>query len=266
MICKSQCVPNKKLELELELDNILSILRKLKTNKAPGMDNLHPRFLKELSQSLLLPLQIIFSLSLSTCKVPSDWKKGQIRAIFKKGNNSLAGNYRPVSLTSIASKILETIVRDHIMSYMFKNSLFSDGKYGFLPRRSTSLQLLNVIDKWTEAIDKGHTIDCIYMDYEKAFDTVPHKRLISKLKSYNFHSSIVTWVKDFLTGRSQQVKVNNKMSKWVEVTSGIPQGSVLGPILFVIVINDMPDSVKSSIYLFADETKIFNTISSTDSA
>ena len=124
--------------------------------------------------------------------------------------------------------------------------------------RSTSLQLLNVLDKWTEALDKGNEIDCVYMDYKKAFDTVPHNRLLSKLKSYGIKLNVIEWIQSFLIGRLQHVQVNNCCSEWAAVTSGIPQGSVLGPTLFIIYINDLPDLVSSDLYLFADDTKIFS--------
>ena len=124
------------------------------------------------------------------------------------------------------------------------------------------LQLLNIIDEWTLAVDKSCEVNCLYLDFMKAFDTVPHRRLIHKLKSYGISDPVLSWIKDFLSDRVQRVIVNGSASKWAKVLSGIPQGSVLGPLLFVIFINDICDSINSSSYLFADDTKLFRVIKS----
>ena len=146
------------------------------------------------------------------------------------------------------------------MNYMRQNNFFSDKQFGFISGRSTSLQLLTVLDKWSEAIDAGLSVDCIYMDFQKAFDTVPHRRLIGKLNSFKMASNMVKWIEDFLTDRTQYIIINGSSSDCHKVTSGIPQGSVLGPLLFVIFINDLPGTVDSESFLFADDTKIFRTI------
>ena len=161
-------------------------------------------------------------------------------------------------------KILEGCIRDHIVEHMMVNNIFSKQQFGFIKGRSTVLQLLNVMDSWTMALDNGVSIDSIYLDYMKAFDTVPHKRPIYKLRMHGISTSILRWIEGFLTGRQQQVCVNGSRSKWADVTSGIPQGSVLGPILFVIYINDLPNEIKSDIYMFSDDTKVFRTIKTND--
>ncbi|KAK3089125.1 hypothetical protein FSP39_001036 [Pinctada imbricata] len=246
--------------IEISEELISKVMRNLKPDKSPGMDNMHPMFLRELHLELAHPLALIFKRSLELRRVPNDWKKARISAIFKKGNKSLAGNYRPVSLTSIICKIMEKLVRDHLVEHFTKNSYFTSKQYGFMAGRSTALQLIRVMDEWTSALDCGYGIDCIYMDYQKAFDTVPHKRLLKKLEAYNIGPETIEWIGDYLSDRKQQVSVNGEVSEWHEVTSGIPQGSVLGPTMFVIFINDLPDIVKSTVYLFADDTKIFNLV------
>ena len=241
-------------------DEVRKILSKLKVDKSPGPDNIHPYFLKETANELASPLNIIFNKSLESSELPDEWKKGKITALFKKGSKKVASNYRPVSLTSIVCKCLEKIVRERIISFMKNEKLFSNRQYGFISGRSTQLQLLEVLDKWTEALDEGHLIDCVYMDYAKAFDTVPHRRLLYKLSKYGINPKAVSWIENFLGNRTQQVIVQGEESSWKPVTSGIPQGSVLGPLLFVIFINDLPDCVTSEAYLFADDTKIFRVI------
>ena len=242
--------------MEITDEIVAKALNALKPDSSPGIDNMQPRILKELRQEISKPLGIIFRQSLNEGKVPQEWKKARITAIFKKGNKSLASNYRPVSLTSVVCKTMERILRDQITEHLVKNNLLSSKQFGFVPGRSTSLQLLRVLDEWTEAIDQGFGIDCVYMDYMKAFDTVPHKRLINKLTAYGIGTETVKWIENYLKDRKQQVSVNGEASIWHDVLSGIPQGSILGPTLFVIFINDLPEIVDSKVYLFADDTKI----------
>ena len=125
------------------------LIHKLKINKSPGPDQVHPRILMELNPEIAIPLSILFNQSLDSNTVPEDWKKAQVCAIYKKGNKSLAGNYRPVSLTSIVCKIMETLIREHLIDHLKANNLFSNKQYGFISGRSTSLQLLSVLDIWT---------------------------------------------------------------------------------------------------------------------
>ena len=152
--------------------------------------------------------------------------------------------------------MIETVIRNHIVKHMVENKLFSNKQYGFIKGRSTVLQLLCAMEKWTEALDNGNRTDCIYTDFRKAFDKVPHKRLLSKLRAYGIKGNICKWIEDFLKGRDQRVTVNGARSEWERIISGVPQGTVLGPILFVIFINDLPDLLESLLFLFADDSKI----------
>ncbi|MFZ2540121.1 MAG: reverse transcriptase domain-containing protein [Oscillospiraceae bacterium] len=205
---QNKTVKEKMTELVLTKEMILLKLSKLKIDKSPGVDLLHPRVLFECREVLALPLMIIFNKSLSTGCVPDDWKKAEVVALYKKGSRSDRGNYRPVSLTCICCKIQESFIRDHVMNFVLQNKFLSNKQYGFVKGRSTMLQLLHMLDKWTDYLEDGGQIDAIYTDFEKAFDKVPHKRLISKLKSYGINAQLVSWVQNFLLNRKQLIRVN----------------------------------------------------------
>ena len=237
-------------------------LHQLEVNKSPCPGGYHPKFLVESADQICKPLTKIFKDSLRNGVIPYQWKHARISAILKKGDKKLAGNYRPVSITSIICRLLEKIIRNSIVDFMSEYSLLSEFQFGFVKGRSTSLQLLKILNDWTESIENGKFSDCIYLDYQKAFDTVPHQRLLSKMKSYNISSNIIEWTKHYLSNRTQYVELNGVKSESRNVVSGIPQGSVLGPLLFLIYINDLPDNVKSTIYMYADDTKVYREIDS----
>ena len=148
------------------------------------------------------------------------------------------------------------------MNHLDANKLLSNRQYGFRKGRSTMLQLLKVLDDWTNSLEKGRQINVVYTDFEKAFDKVPHKRLIEKLRGYGVRGGLLNWIAAFLADRRQRVRVNGKYSGWSRVISGIPQGSILGPLLFVIYINDLPEILegRAAIALFADDAKIYGEV------
>jgi hypothetical protein len=235
-------------------------LASLNPNKSPGHDKWHPHFLRELSHVICIPLSILFSKSLKEGAHES-WRKAIITSIYKKGLRRLPENYRPISITSVISKIMESLVRDAIMEHMTKNNLLANAQHGFVPGRNCITQLLLCLEEWTNMLENGDTFDVIYTDFSKAFDSVAHERLLVKLENMGITGDVSKWIKSFLNGRTQCVNVEGFLSDWMNVLSGVPQGSVMGPILFVIFINDMSGEVKRSFCkLFADDCKLYGAV------
>ena len=247
-------------DIYVTIEMVTEEIKNLNQNKSCGPDNVHPRMLKDLVEFMAPSLTILLNKTFELGEIPSDWKTAYVSPIFKKGSKKLAENYRPISLTSVVCKLAESLIKKVLMKYLTDNQLISNKQYGFISGRSTVTQLMNYLDVCLRSISAGNVVDCIYLDFAKAFDSVPHKRLLGKLKSYGVSSNIYGWVKAFLTDRTQIVRVNGEESVSAHVTSGIPQGSVLGPILFIVYINDLLEGVNSDGLLFADDAKIFKTI------
>ena len=245
---------------DISADDILKKLQNLKPGKSPGPDSWHPFFLKSIADQICMPLSMIFQKSLNESIVPEDWRKAHVTAIFKKGEKNLPSNYRPISLTSILCKLMESIVRDKIVQHMQENNLFYTSQHGFILSKNCMTNLLLCMEKWSEILENGDAVDVIYTDFSKAFDSVPHQRLLLKMKNLGITGKSLKWVEAFISNRKQRVRVDNSLSSWKDVVSGIPQGSVLGPILFVIFINDMPGILQNICQLFADDAKIFTAV------
>jgi len=254
------------LSIEVDEDKVRKKLLSLNVSKSSGPDKMHPRIFKELADCLTKPLFIIFDHSLKIGRLPHRWKEATITAVYKnKGNKQHADNYRPISLTSIACKMMETIIREPLLQYLNANALLSNKQFGFRNGRSTILQLLHVVDRWTKVLDNGGMTDVVYFDFQKAFDTVPHERLIEKLREYQLNDTVLNWIKDFLSNRTQRVCVNGSESETFPVLSGVPQGSVLGPVLFIMYINSLIEEAGDvDLWLYADDTKLFKEVGTED--
>ena len=217
---------------------------------------MYPRELKELNDVIRYPLKLILNKSLATGVVSDDFKVANVTPIFKKGDKSLPSNYRPISLTSIVGKLLESILKVKITNHLNKFNLISDNQHGFRRNRSCVTNLLQFYDKIINDYDEERRTDVIYLDFKKAFDKVPHKRLLKKLEAHGIAGNVAGWIKNWLTNRKQRVVIDGETSEFIDVTSGVPQGSVLGPLLFLIYVNDLDDNIQSNIALFADDTKV----------
>ena len=251
-------------DLTFSEEDVVCAIDDIKADAAPGPDGIPTILLKMCKNALARPIHILWTKSFDAGEVPTFYKNSLVCPLYKKGSQAIASNYRPVSLTSHIIKIFERFIRKRLVHYLESNDLLCSQQHGFRSGHSCLTQLLHHFDDILENFLDGNDTDCIYLDYAKAFDKVDHVLLIKKLGKYGIHPKIISWIESFLSDRTQQVVVEGQLSLAALIISGVPQGTVLGPILFLLFINDITQCVTSSVIrCFADDTRIMKAISQT---
>ena len=252
-------------EIEFEEKDIEDAIDELDENSSAGPDGLPAIFLKKTKKTISKPLAILLRKSLDESKIPEIFKLAYITPIHKGGSKQQAENYRPVSLTSHVMKVFERVVKKKIMSHIIENHLLNEGQHGFVPGRSTQTQLLAHYNDIYEALMEGKRLDTVFLDFAKAFDKVDHEILLRKLRQHKISGKVGKWIREFLKDRKFRVVANGCMSEEENVKSGVPQGTVLAALLFVIMISDIDEHTKSCIVRsFADDTRVNKKISSNE--
>ena len=238
-------------------DAVESVLKLLPTGKASGPDGLSNRLLGELSNELAQPYQCLFNQSIRMGTVPSSYKEAYVSPVPKKDDLSIVSNYRPISLLNADDKLLERLMFKYLFNHLRYNNLLSSLQSGFIPGDSTVNQLTFLYNKFCQALDSGKEDRAVFCDISKAFDRVWHAGLLLKLKTAGVAGSVLTWFKSYLSDRRQRVVLPGVNSNWTFIRAGVPQGSILGPLLFLLYINDIVSEIGSNIRIFADDTSLF---------
>ena len=252
----------------ISYEKLLKIIRALNVNKAHGWDGISVQMIQICDSSLLLPLKMIFESCIQQGSFPETWKRANVVPIHKKNSKSLKENYRPISLLPIFGKIFEKRIFDNLYQHLDENDPLNPNQSGFRSGDSSINQLLPIVHTISAAFDCNPTLDVrsVFLDISKAFDRVWHKGLIYKLRWFGVSGNLLSLIQNFLANRRQRTLLNGKTSNWGTISAGVPQGSILGPIFFLICINDLPENMKCSIKLFADDASLFTVVRDPDKA
>ena len=253
-------------DIHVTANGVEKLLRGLQIHKATGPEGISTRLLKELASELTPVFTVFYNASISQGTIPAEWKQADVVPIYKKGAKNRPENYWPVSLTAITCKMLEHVITSSIMKHLEVHNILTDAQHGFRKSRSCESQLIITLQDLAKTVDDKGQTDVVLLDFSKAFDNVPHKRLLHKLDHYGVRGNLHRWISDFLGGREQQVVLDGSKSRSAPVLSGVPQGSVLGPLLFLLYIKDLPDYItnNSTVRLFADDCVLYRKIDSPD--
>jgi len=238
-------------------EEVLDHLLLLDVSKSNGPDDISPRLLKSAARELSYPLALLFNKSLQSCTYPSAWKIANVTPVFKNGSRELVSNYRPISLLSIIGKTMEKCVFKHFFNFIQTYSIITKFQSGFMPNDSTTNQLINITDDIGRALDSGKEVRVIFCDISKAFDRVWHAGLVHKMEQIGIRADLLNWFKSYLSERRQRVVIEGNRSQVFDIKAGVPQGSILGPILILTFINDIVNEIFCNIKLFADDTSLY---------
>ena len=237
---------------------VLKELKEISVKKATGPDEIPALFIKMISQYIAKPMCHIINMSLTQGIVPLQWKISRVTPIYKKGDKQEKSNYRPISVIPVLAKVIEKIVFKQIYEFLNDNNLLCDNQSGFRPKHSTTTTLLNITEDLFDNIDKGCTTGIVMLDLQKAFDCIDHHILLQKLRFIGMSEKVTKWFEGYLIGRKQFITMNGISSNTKELTCGIPQGTIVGPMLFSIYVNDLPTAVKhSKVLMYADDTCLY---------
>ena len=254
-------VMNKLSSFRCDTLDIIKSVRKMQSKTTLDPQGFCLYFVKRIIANIAKPLHIIFNASLNEGNIPDDWKIAHIVPLFKKADPELCNNYRSISLTSIFSKILESVIRPQMLNHLKMNNLLPNSQHGFLPGRSIVTNLVKCVDDWSSNLDEGIQTDVIYLDFSKCFNSVSHQKLLFKLLKLGFEDKCHKWFSNFLLDRIQLVRISDKLSSAKCVLSGTPEGTVIGPVLYICYSLDMFKCVDSSVISgYADDTKLYKTI------
>ena len=235
---------------------VLKVVNSIGVDKATGLDNFAAKFLKDGVNKLIEPLTHVINLSIHSGVVPEDLKTARVVPLYKKNDKTDPGNYRPVSILNIVSKILERLVYNKLQNYLTEKQLLYEFQSGFRTSFSTDTCLLHLTDYIRLQTDQGNYTGMVLLDLQKPFDTVDHTILLDKLKAMGLNDTGINWFHSYLTDRSQFVNIGDTMSSPGLITCGVPQGSILGPLLFLVYVNDMVSAVKCKLLLYADDSAL----------